>query len=541
MNYSHLGSYLIFHLLCFGNTTLPAQPAPIPGYVLVELQPNFHPDDFLKTWNTGRSPSETLKREKTLSLPLNIHLFKTGNPDLTPPGLLENLDGLEMVRAAQWDYPLDFHAVPDDPGYPNQWSFPHVGADIAWDQTTGGLTASGDTIVVAILDGGFDVAHPDLAPNIWVNRGEIAGDGLDNDANGLTDDYRGWNFADDSPGHPLDLHGTSVAGIIGAAGNNATGMTGMNWHLKMMLFTTQNVSDVVEAYSYILDQRQLYQHSGGEKGALVVATNASFGVAGVFCEQQAVWGGMYDRLGQAGILTAVATVNEPVNVEVVGDMPSSCPSPFLVTVLQTDHQDAKDPSSGFGALSIDMGAPGTGIYTTQPGNKYGYFQGTSAAAPHVCGAIALLFSIPCQEFAEGILAAPQQSALMVRNALLEGVLPMPALEGLTQTGGRLSVDRSLDYLEEQCEKENPGGLEILNIFPNPSEEGVQIEFQSDSQKDIQYRLTNAIGQTALEGSLPGSPWPVKHLYLPLGSLPKGCYMIGLSDGRYQVSKVFFLF
>ncbi|MBK6905368.1 MAG: S8 family serine peptidase [Saprospirales bacterium] len=540
MNKPHPAIYLIFLVFCLGTSSLSAQPAPIPGQVLIELQPHVHPDDFLRIWNLGRSPSETLSWKKNLSPSFNIHLFKIGMPENTPLSLPENLQDLEAVLAAQWDYELRFNAVPDDPDYPSQWSLPHVGAEQAWDQTTGGLSAQGDTLVVAILDAGFDVYHYDLAPNIWRNRQEIPNDGLDNDANGYTDDTLGWNFADDSTEHPADLHGTSVAGIIGAAGNNNKGISGMNWNIKMMLLTTQTVSQVVEAYSYILDQRWRYQESNGEMGALVVATNASFGVAGMFCSQQPIWGAMYDRLGQAGILTAAAASNEPVNIDETGDMPASCPSPFLVTVLETGYQDQKDPSSAFGPLSIDMGAPGTGILTTQPNNKYGNFHGTSASAPHVCGAIALLFSNPCPQFAEDIIRSPQQSALVVRSALLQGVAPVESLDGLTLTGGRLDVAESMQVLEQQCWEEAPDVLKILRIFPNPAIEGVEVEFQCNPEEEIHYRVIDMIGQTVLENQLPASPWPVRHLYIPLGAFSGGYYLIALRDGSHHVSKAFFL-
>ena len=510
---------------------LDAQP--IPGQVIVEWADKTAASSILQYRN--------LSLEKTLAPAFHIDLLRIQPPPDDPDAWMEAFRQTPGVVVAQWDYYLEFNATPNDPRFPEQWSPDHIGADLVWDQTTGGTTATGDTIVVAVLDGGFDLDHEDLAENIWVNRGEIPGNGVDDDENGLTDDSWGWNFADDSPEHPVDHHGTAVLGIIGAVGNNLRGVAGLNWHIKMMLLTTETVSDVIEAYTYVIDQRELYASSQAEKGALVVATNASFGLSDVFCEEQPIWGAMYDRLGEAGILTAAATSNNPVNVDLVGDMPASCPSPFLITVLNTDPWDEKESGSGYGPVSVDMGAPGVSIITTNPNDKYGFFNGTSAATPHVCGAIALLYSLPCMDFASSIQTAPQQTALAVKDALMQGVTPSPGLGAYTLSGGRLAVDRSFQILESLCGTDKPKVLSILNAFPNPANEGIQVEYQAHSQKRISYRLINALGQLIMEEALPVSDWPSKRFYLSFPNLPKGNYLLVLTDGQVQVSKLFFLY
>jgi len=530
--------FLRFLILLAFIPKLAAQPG--NRIFLAELEENTNPEALTTDWNADRSAEGSLSWSKTLSGPFRIHLLHIDPPPADPGEWIENFRHLPGVRAAQWDYPLEFHAIPDDPDYPLQWSLPHTGAEEVWDQTTGGLTAAGDTIVVAVLDAGFDLSHPDLAANIWLNRGEIPGDGLDNDNNGYTDDLQGWNFADDSPEHPVDAHGTSVAGIIGAVGNNGEGIAGINWSVKMMPFTTTHVSDVIEAYSYILDQRRLYRESHGEKGAFVVATNASFGLAGVFCYEQPVWAGMYDLLGREGILTTAATANEPVNVDQEGDMPSTCASPFLIAVLQTGKEDEKGPSSAYGPFSIDLGAPGTDILSTRPGGNYGSFGGTSAAAPHVCGAIGLLYSMPCALFAANALETPLQTALAVKDAILRGAVPVEDLHDLTITGGRLSVANSFEILGNQCINGLETGLGILKIFPNPAIAGIEIEYLTNGNEPLSFRLFTSTGQMIREETPDPFPWAVKRFYLDLPSLPRGVYFLSLTDGRSSATKAFFV-
>ncbi|MGB3548091.1 MAG: S8 family serine peptidase, partial [Saprospiraceae bacterium] len=197
----------------------------------------------------------------------------------------------------QVDEAVTFRQTPTDELYPRQATHLElVGLPRAWDLTTGGTAPNGDRIVVAILDEGFDLAHEDLLNNTWTNTGEVPNDGIDNDGNGYVDDLHGWNFKSDRPTFPDALHGQSVAGIIGAQGDNGIGTTGVNWSVDLMYFAIETVSDIVAAYEYVLDQRVRYNNSQGREGSLVVVTNASFGVEGGRCSSYAVWADMYDRL-----------------------------------------------------------------------------------------------------------------------------------------------------------------------------------------------------------------------------------------------------
>ncbi|NJO87455.1 MAG: hypothetical protein HC821_05720 [Lewinella sp.] len=160
-------------------------------------------------------------------------------------------------------------------------------------------------------------------------------------------------------------------GILGARGNNAIGIAGTSWATRLMVFRIQEISDIIAAYDYVLEQRRLWQSSGGQAGALVVATNASFGLEGRFCREFPVWGNMYEALGQAGVLSVASAANRAWNVDDFGDMPTTCTSEFLLGVANSDENDLLFRSSAWGPVSIDLAAPGQGSYTTRTNGTYG--------------------------------------------------------------------------------------------------------------------------------------------------------------------------
>jgi len=166
-----------------------------------------------------------------------------------PAAMAESLGQLPCVARLYPDRPIQWRRTPNDPAYINQADMNLIGMPAAWDITTGGVTAEGDTIVVAVIDQGFQVDHEDLVDNIWLNHFEIPGDGIDNDLNGYTDDHRGYSVVTDNDAHTVNSHGTSVCGIIGARGNNGKGAAGVNWHVKLMLVSGADFeSRVIESY-----------------------------------------------------------------------------------------------------------------------------------------------------------------------------------------------------------------------------------------------------------------------------------------------------
>jgi subtilisin family serine protease len=332
-------------------------------------------------------------------------------------------------------------SIPNDPYYSQQWAPAIMNLPQAWEEfTTGGVTATGDTIVVAVIDGGMDWTHEDLK-NCWENSHEIPYNGIDDDNNGYIDDYRGWNAYNHNGTVGSNQHGTHVSGIIGAVGNNETGVCGVNWNVKVMPIagSSGNESVVVEAYSYVLEMRARYNETNGEEGAFIVATNSSFGVDYGNPDDYPIWCAMYDEMGDVGILSCGAGPNLNVNVDEVGDVPSACPGNYLIGVTNTTSSDVKYGSAGYGINNIDIGAPGTSIYSTIPNNRYANMTGTSMATPQVSGTIALMYAALPEEMMQDCKNDPANFCLSIRQHLFDGADHLTALDGLVAGGRRLNA------------------------------------------------------------------------------------------------------
>ena len=464
------------------NTSLFSQKKNhVQGEILIKLNESINVDNWIASHQHYRGKTTNLKLRKKISNPMNIYAFTFDYNKVDENEMLEYVRNDRAVEVAQFNhYVKSRSTIPNDPQFNQQWQYVNTGqsggtsgadidADLAWDVTTGGLTPQGDTIVVCIIDGGFEITHPDLAPNVWYNYAEIPSNGIDDDNNGFIDDFRGWNTGqnnDDVTQGDDPSHGTAVAGIVGAKGNNGTGVAGVNWDVKLMLISggTGVESEVLEAYSYPLTARKKYNETNGQQGAFVVATNASWGIDGGQASSAPLWCAFYDSLGVHGILNAGATVNADSNVDVDGDLPTTCPSDYLIGVTNMDHNDQKVTQAGYGTTHVDIGAFGEGTWTAAIGNSYDGFGGTSGATPHVAGTIALLYSAPCSNFIALAKANPSAAALQIRQHILNGGDDNTSLQGITVTGKRLNVNNSMQLLMNNCGPcPAPSGLGTENL------------------------------------------------------------------------------
>ena len=413
---------------------------------IIWLEQGVDASTFAANSDAGIAP------KRLLSQRLNIWLFeiadKAESREVKMDQLWKNPD-VRVIQNNHTNITLR-EAIPDDPYFSQQWAPAIISLPQAWEEfTTGGITATGDTIVVAVIDGGADWSHEDL--NCWINAHEIPNNGIDDDNNGYVDDYRGWNAYNHNGYVGSSHHGTHVSGIIGAVGNNEIGVCGVNWNVKVMSIcgSSSNESIVVEAYSYALEMRARYNETNGEEGAFIVSTNSSFGVDYGNPDDYPIWCSMYDEMGNVGILSCGAGPNLNVNVDVVGDVPSTCPGNYLIGITNTTSQDVKNSGAGYGINNIDIGAPGTSIYSTTPNNNYGNSTGTSMATPQVSGTIALMYAALPEEMMQACKSDPAIFCLSVRQSLFDGADHLTSLDGLVAEGRRLNAYGAIENLLNQ--------------------------------------------------------------------------------------------
>jgi subtilisin family serine protease len=298
-----------------------------------------------------------------------------------------------------------------------------IGAETAWAQ---GKTGS-PTVYVGLIDEGSQWFHEDLLANMFVNPGEIPGNGIDDDGNGYIDDVRGWDFFnnDASTYDGLeDDHGTHVAGTMGAVGSNGKGVAGVNWNVKIInaKFLGPSggyLSGAISALYYLIDLKTRHNLN-------LVAINNSWSGGGY---TQA----MADAISQAGlknILFVAAAGNSAVDTDVPSQAayPACYPQDNVISVAATFSGGGLAWFTNFGATTVDIAAPGEGIMSTLPDNAYGSYSGTSMAAPHVTGACALYAALN-----------PGATAAQIKAAILNSTKPEPWLQGKCVTGGRLRV------------------------------------------------------------------------------------------------------
>lgn len=380
------------------------------------------------------------------------HAVISGVQGITPEAVEELKDEFSWLKEFVPDLIYKNTAVPNDPFFPDQWQNENsgqnvpgsgpgtIGADAnlpdAWNLTTGSRT-----VIVGVIDSGVDMQHPDLIANIWRNTGEVAGNGIDDDGNGFVDDINGWDFGElDNDPDDVVGHGTSVAGTIGAVGDNNLGVSGVAWNVSIIpvkiadRFGQPTASAAVAAHEYLTLMI-------GE-GHNIVASNNSYGFFGdvlyanfengIEAEREAI----EDFIAAGGsFVVAAGNDGEDNDIEGNATYPAAYNIPGSIVVASSNNVDALSDFSNYGDERVDLAAPGEQIFTTMDGGGYGYVSGTSFSAPMVVGAIALMKTL-----------RPDVSRDEIRQILIDSSDPLPSLQGRVRSGGRLNVARALEII-----------------------------------------------------------------------------------------------
>lgn len=360
------------------------------------------------------------------------------------------------VDATSLNYLVKFLAEPNDAFYATQWAMEDINVEPVWDITTGGTMANGRRIGVAISDDAIMVGHPDLAGNIWPGSPGMLGG---------------------------EAHGTEVASVVGAVGNNGIGIAGVNWDVEILSATdASDLSDNIVIFEMALDLRQEFNSTQGTSGLMVVSVTASW-ILGTgtpeLCNGFSV--DLFADMADAGIIVVTCGDNAQVDLDNIPSYPSSCALQEHLVV--TSYGPLGQTPFAFGDNSVHLLAPGIDIPAATVGGGYTVVEGNSYAIPHLAGAVALLYSIPCGGFAQLVMDDPQAAATMVRSAILDNTTPVAGADALTITGGKLNVHAAYLALMAQC----------------PQCDTLTVNLATPAGNNAQYALLRGTGSSVTEG------------------------------------------
>ena len=515
-----------------GVSTIPGNYA--PGRLIVKFKRTQSGDH-----DTGATSAREIRRAELRSLvgatlvrqfkgDQNLELWNWSS-GMSLSSIIGLLRAHQDVAFAEPDFKITIDQVvhPTDPSYPAQWGLNNTGeswglegADIdapeGWGIRTDAILPNGDSVVVAVLDSGIRRTHEDLAANTWENASEVPRNGIDDDNNGYIDDR--WGFSalayskTERAGDPDDDngHGTHVAGIIGAVAGNGTGVAGVAWRVELMAVKMLdekgegNVSDAVEALDY-----------ARINGAHIV--NASWtGMEFSHALFEAVL-----RTEEAGILIAAAAGNSSADSERVPLYPASYLASNVVSVAASDRFDQRAWFSAWGYNSVTIAAPGYQIFSTGNENDSHYeeMSGTSMAAPHVAGALALLKA-----------SYPDEAPAVMSNRLVRSARQVPAFDGMVRAGGVLNLRAALDASDTSPLNDHRAnaiwmkmGRELLgNNYGATLEVGEPFHADAADGKSVWYALAPASsGPVTLKVNGTNGFLPVIAVYQSGGSTPVG--------------------
>ncbi|MEA2205104.1 MAG: hypothetical protein QOE77_1880 [Blastocatellia bacterium] len=414
----------------------------VPGELLVKF-------NQLASRKTSRLAVEQMGGEVTHEFPLigwQTVKLPAGETVAAALARYQTIAGIEQVQP---NYIYTTLATSNDPRLNDLYGLNKIQAPTVWDKTTGSAN-----VIVAVIDTGVLYTHEDLTANMWRNPGETGTDangqkrstnGIDDDRNGYVDDV----FGVDTINHDSDPvddfgHGTHVAGTIGATGNNAIGIVGVNWKVGIMTIKTHDLAgngssaSVVEGFQYAAMMRK--------RGVNVRVSNSSWGGAPEAVAYDQALKDAIDAAGKAGILNVCAAGNSSNDNDANPFYPASYDSPSIIAVAASDSNDNRASFSSFGQTSVDLAAPGVGILSSYGAGptEYRTFNGTSMASPHVAGAAALLCAF------RGALSRAE-----LKSIILDTADSLPQWAGLTVTGGRVNVARAEQSLPDNNPIDEP--------------------------------------------------------------------------------------
>jgi subtilisin family serine protease len=451
MNRSALKFALSWCLLFAGSAAFGQQrgnrddAASVPGELLVQFKVGASANDKARALARGnaRIMDDVLPGQQRFDGRGDLVVVRH-QPDLPLQAAHAAIASDAAVEFVEPNFTYTHQATSTDPYYTNGslWGMYGPGTTPAnvYGSNAGAAWAAGKTgstsVYVGVIDEGIQFTHPDLNGQVWTNPYDPV-DGIDNDGNGYVDDVHGWDFAgndntiyDGGTRGSLDDHGTHVSGTI-AAKSNGAGVVGMNWSVTLISgkFLGRNggtTANAIKALDYFVDLKRRH-------GLNIVATNNSWGGGGF---SQALFDAI-ERANAAGILFIAAAGNGGSdgvgdNNDTTPSYPASYTNSNIIAVAAITSTGAKAGYSNFGASSVDIGAPGSGIYSTTAYNTYSSYSGTSMATPHVSGAAALYAA-----------THPGATAAQIKDAILSSAVPTPSLAGKCVTGGRLDVNAAL--------------------------------------------------------------------------------------------------